>query len=668
MRLGIGIDTGGTYTDAVIYDFESSTVICTSKALTTRDNLETGIEEALDALDASLFPEVEIVALSTTLATNACVENKGGRAKLLFFGVDEKVFDMVGKNYGLSDKADVFFCDRSTDSNGTKAAEPEWEKLFASMNDWISDAESIGIVEVFAMNDGAELEKKAKQKLVEKCDIPVICGHELFYELNSIQRGASTLLNAKLVPIIQDFIASIKRSLASRDIKAPIAVVRSDSTLMSEDYSKQRPVETILSGPAASVIGGMSITCEADSIIVDMGGTTTDISIVRKGVPKVASNGVNIGKWRTFVHGVYIDTFGLGGDSTIRLINGKVTQEPRRMMPLSIAAHKWPEIICELRELVSSENLKHYPVYEFLSLVKDIKDDEVYTKEEKKLCTALHDGPLMIEKAALAVKRDIYTLNTKRLESEGIIMRIGLTPTDIMHIKGDFNAFNKEAPKLAVQYILRCLADETGKVVDESGFCDMVYDLIKLKLYTNIVRITLEDKYPDMMKNGLSPQLEWFITKSFEERNNEQRDFAFTLQSSLVGIGAPIHIFLPDVAKALGTKCVIPKHAGVANAIGAVVSNISASSCVEIRPSRDGSGYMVFGKERKYDVKSMEEAVEIAKAEVVNDAVKEARRRGITEDPEVSTDIKTNIVKTRRNDSVDLGTKVTATATGKITV
>ena len=250
MAIGIGIDTGGTYTDAVIYDFSNNNVICSSKALTTHGQLETGIINALSLLNQTYFSQVEIVALSTTLATNACVENKGGRAKLMFFGVDKKVFDMVGVNYGLTDKNDVYLCENSSDFNGSKAIEPDWDNLFDNLSDWLSDAQGLGIVEVFAMNNGAMLEKRAKEKVLERYDIPVVCGHELFYELNSIQRGSSTLLNAKLIPIIQQFIESIKKALSDKNIKAPIAIIRSDSTKMSEEYSRMKPVETIQIGRA----------------------------------------------------------------------------------------------------------------------------------------------------------------------------------------------------------------------------------------------------------------------------------------------------------------------------------------------------------------------------------------------------------------------------------
>jgi N-methylhydantoinase A/oxoprolinase/acetone carboxylase beta subunit len=135
------------------------------KPLQLTKKLEKGIINALSLLDNVYFPKVEIVALSTTLATNACVENKGGRAKLIFFGVDKKVFDMVGMNYGLTNKNDVYLCENSSDFNGSKAQEPNWDKLFMELESWMNDAEGLGIVEVFAMNNGAMLEKAAKKQV-----------------------------------------------------------------------------------------------------------------------------------------------------------------------------------------------------------------------------------------------------------------------------------------------------------------------------------------------------------------------------------------------------------------------------------------------------------------------------------------------------------------------
>lgn len=101
MKIAIGVDTGGTYTDAVLYDFDEKKILAGAKALTTKEDLCIGIANALDALPQELFARVRMVSLSTTLATNACVENKGGNAKLIFFGGDKVILDRYGAQYGL---------------------------------------------------------------------------------------------------------------------------------------------------------------------------------------------------------------------------------------------------------------------------------------------------------------------------------------------------------------------------------------------------------------------------------------------------------------------------------------------------------------------------------------------------------------------------------------
>lgn len=102
MKIGIGIDTGGTCTDAVVYQFENHKILAYAKTVTTKDNLSIGIGNALDGLPRDLVDKSEVIALSTTLATNACVEGKGGRAKLVMFGINPDTVRRVGNEYGLS--------------------------------------------------------------------------------------------------------------------------------------------------------------------------------------------------------------------------------------------------------------------------------------------------------------------------------------------------------------------------------------------------------------------------------------------------------------------------------------------------------------------------------------------------------------------------------------
>ena len=260
----------------------------------------------------------------------------------------------------------------------------------------------------------------AKRLFSERYDIPIIMGSELFSGLNSVQRGAGTLLNARLIPIIKDFLSSIKKALILRKIKAPVIIVRSDGSLMSEEFSVLRPVETILCGPASSVMGGMKLSGRGDCVIVDMGGTTTDVSLVKDGIPVKAHNGISIGGWKTFVRGVYIDTFGLGGDSAIWPQSKSLVIDSRRVIPISLLVQNHPEILGELEELLKEKSGHTKPIYEFYCLVRDITENEGYTEKERAFCRALKNRPLILRQAAESAGTDVYRLDMERLEAEGV--------------------------------------------------------------------------------------------------------------------------------------------------------------------------------------------------------------------------------------------------------
>ena len=671
MKYGIGIDTGGTYTDAVIYDFEEKKVLSAAKSLTTKGDLSRGIIGALDGLDPALRSRAEVIALSTTLATNACVENKGGRAKLIFIGVDGETMARVGKSYGFTAADELFFCPGSGSFDGKILPSVDYDALLHDTADWVKDAEGLGVVEMYAMNNGAVAEREAKRRLTEATGLPVVCGSELFSGLNSLQRGTGTLLNARLVPVITDFIASIKTALAERAITAPIVIVRSDGSLMSEAFSRSKPVETILCGPAASVLGGMRLADRRDCVIIDMGGTTTDVSLVKGGEPVRAGEGVQVGEWRTFVRGVFIDTFGLGGDSAVRPAKAGFELDTRRVVPISLLAKQYPHVKEELRALLRDVTWHTRPIYEYYTLLRPIEGRSGYTESEKVFCRALAEKPLLLREAAAAAGTDIYHLEQfERLEAEGVVIRAGLTPTDFMHLNGDFDRYDTEAARLAASFLMRSLGYDDTDEGAFRGFVNEVYEAVKRKLYRSVVRILLQDKYPRLRREGLDGQLMELVDRSWAEfRAGKGPGFfsvAFPTQAALVGIGAPIHIFLPDVAKALGADCVIPENAAVANAVGAVVGNVNAEVRVEIRPNfkPDGiDGYFVESSETHTWYKRRDDAA--AEAEKLARALveTEARARGIA--GEMSVTLRTEQRRgTSTTGSLDLGSVVIANALG----
>lgn len=670
MKIGIGIDTGGTYTDAVIYDFDEGKVLSAAKSLTTKEDLAKGISAAVEALDRELVMQASFASLSTTLATNACVEGKGGRAKLLFIGQDGGTLERVGGSFGLRSPDEIFVCGESGSFNGKVLPEVDWDRVENDTRQWLSDAESLGIVETYAINNGAVAEREAKRRFSSlHPDMPIVCSSELFNGLNSVRRGAGTLLNARLIPVINGFLAAIERSFKRLGISCPVMIVRSDGSLMNRAFSRTHPVETILCGPASSVLGGMALARSSDSIIVDMGGTTTDISLVKDGQAVRANEGISIGGWSTFVKGVFIDTFALGGDSALRCRGEDFVICPDRAVPLSLLSTRYPYVKDRLQQLLDSKITHTRPLHEFFTLVRDIENDAGWTEQEKALCRALKDGPLILRDAAQAVGLDIYYLKTERLEAEGVILRSGLTPTDIMHLTGDFGVYDAQAAVPAVRYILRCMGRRDEKE-DIEQFCRDVYDRIKKTLYCAIVRILLQNKYPSLKKNGLGKELEELISARWEELKEGKPgyfDFAFLSGARLVGIGAPTHIFLPDVAAALSTECIIPPNAGVANAVGAVSGSISASVDVEVKPDHNASGidgYFVYSALETQYFKDREAAVSRARELARQMALETAAQRGISSVAAVKISEKVNETFTSAGIQVDLGSVITAQAIG----
>ncbi len=664
MKIGIGIDTGGTYTDAVLYDFDAEEVLGAAKALTTREDLSKGILAALDRLPPEALAQASVLSLSTTLATNACVENKGGRAKLAFFGGNRKVIDELGGKYGLP-PADEILLEEGGPSAGAGGQEPDWELFRRRVQQSFQELDGAAILEMNAMNNGGRIERRARDIVREYFDIPVVCGHELFSELNCLQRGASTLLNAQLLPVIEEFLTAIRTAMHHRGLHPSTVIVRSDGSLMSEAFARLHPVETLLCGPAASVMGSAALTGEKNCIVVDMGGTTTDIALVRDGVPVKVTQGVRIGKWKTFVSGLYIKTVGLGGDSAVHYRDGSLVLEEYRVVPLCVVAARYPQVKESLRELAESGKRHTQSLHEHYLLVRDIEGQERYTPEERAFCRALGDGPLSRAQAATAVGKDVYSLDVARLLKEGVVQLCGLTPTDIMHLRGDFACYDAEASLLGARFVARNL----GITADELG--ELVYDEVRRKIYLNVVEALIENESPDRMQDGISAEMKQCILEQYDRQKagNAGGCLSVSLSTSfsLAGVGAPIRVFLPEVAQMLGARAVIPTHHEVANALGAVVGNVCVSRSVEVRPVagiEEIAGYVVYGSQPR-TFEDLEQAEAFARSEALEEAQKEARRRGAAGDVAATVELRRDEAQAS-GFTVYLGSTAVAQAVGGI--
>ncbi len=628
--IGLGIDTGGTCTDAVLFDMESRQVLSWGKTQTTKHNLEKGIDLAIGQLDQNYLESIEMVSLSTTLATNACVEGRGGRVKLLFIGVDQKVVEETYEKYGFTSTEDMIFMP----GEPREGYEPDFDFLEKLAKDGaFQGAGGIAISQLYAGKNGGAYEQQAKEILEKYHEVPIICAYNLFTDLNAITRGAGAYLNAQLIPLIEDFLMAVKSVLKKRQINAPVYIVRSDGSLMNESFTRKNPVETLLCGPAASALGGAYLADASDALIIDIGGTTTDVAIMNQHMLKSVEEGIDIGSWKTFVKGMYVDTFGLGGDSGIKIEQRKMVLADYRLMPVCMAADADPSLRERILNGCSMKAYSWVVPYEGFFFVKEIDESLDYEEYEKALVRELKKGPLRLQEAADAIGMDFYSMNTERLEYEGAIIRFGLTPTDMMHVRGQFTAYDAEASAAAFEWLSRYLA------VDMESLLDLTFEKVTERLYRNLVRILMENgsgKY----RNGVPQEVLDFLTETYYVKPTEKGQLiksatgewkgfngmvpSFTTHYTLVGVGAPTHVFLPYVAELLNAKCVLPEYARVANALGTLAGRISVTKKAEIRLCPEEAGdYEVFLDGERMVFSECEEA-EAAVLEYLKKMAKEA--------------------------------------------
>ncbi|MGQ9501009.1 MAG: hydantoinase/oxoprolinase N-terminal domain-containing protein, partial [Anaerolineae bacterium] len=274
MALLLGIDTGGTYTDAVLFD-DVDGVIASAKALTTKYDLTVGIREAVDRVlaDVRLVPLVRLVSLSTTLATNAVVEGQGAPICLLLIGYPPDALDYEGLGQVMKGNPVIFIRGGHT-VTGEEQAPLDLAAVRQAIEENAARVAAFAVSGYFAVRN-PEHELKVRQLIREVTDLPVTCGHELSSNLNAPRRALTTALNARLIPFLRQLIIAVRTLLGEKGVRAPLMVVKGDGSLVEAQVALERPVETILSGPAASVVGARYLSGEHELVVVEMWGTST---------------------------------------------------------------------------------------------------------------------------------------------------------------------------------------------------------------------------------------------------------------------------------------------------------------------------------------------------------------------------------------------------------
>ena len=661
MTIALGIDTGGTYTDAVLINSQTGEICSTAKSLTTRHDLSIGVNQAIQAAlknGQKVIPpdSISMVALSTTLATNAIAEGHGAPVCLILIGYDPNLIRQYRFEHDLVTR-DIAFIDGGHDIGGNEIMPLDEQAAEKAIKNRCDHVEAFAVSGYFgALNPTHEL--RVRQLITGISGLPVTCGHGLSTRFNSIKRATTVALNARLIPIIQDLIANVRSVLVRLDIAAPLMIVKGDGSLVRAQWAMQRPIETVLSGPAASAVGAFELAGKQDVWAVDVGGTTTDIVELCKGRPKLNSEGANVGGWRTMVEAVDVNTSGLGGDSHIhRGPENDVLIGPKRVVPLCKLASEHPEVMPAIARHAKTHYYKDNADLFVLSGRKP-KHQQFNPKDEA-LLTLLQDGP---RSWIMLVERNFrsdpwLSKRIENLQETGLVQLAGFTPTDALHVLQRFEQWNSDASRRGAEI----LASRSDGSIEE--FCKTVILSVSKQLAAAVITRAIQDEGASAQWEK-EPTARIFLDRALEDVRENQIDCKITLQRPIVALGAPVNSYMPAAAEKLNTRLIIPDHAEVANAIGAVSGGVIQRHKLLIRPRKAGLKFRLHLTEGSKDFSDLESAVQYAREFMLPHAEALAQQAG-ADQVEIKMDRKDNTAKVKGQQVVYLGTELIFTAVGR---
>jgi len=586
MTLLLGIDTGGTYTDAVLVDDDADAVVAKAKSLTTRPDLSDGIGAAIDIVlhdSGAAAQDIAMVSLSTTLATNALVEGQGGRVALIFIGFDAAELQKADLAEALGDDP-VVFIDGGHSHSGSAIAPLDTDTLRASLDPISDGLTGVAIASRFATRN-PEHEITARDMVRQMLGVPVTCSHELSQALGGPKRALTAVLNARLIGMIDRLIDATETHLIKRGIDARLMVVRGDGALISADLARERPIETILSGPAASIAGAQWLTGAQSALVSDIGGTTTDVCVLKDGLPKIDPQGAKVGKYRTMVEAVAMRTFGLGGDSEVSIcagLSGGLVLGPRRVMPVSLLAKNFPDTVhgaldraMALGAPPSEATRFVVPQYRELPIGLDPREATVAAR--------LLDGP---NRWSDAVQSRIEEPALGRLVQRGFVMIAGVTPSDASHVLGRLNDWDRDAAHKALTLFAQQRIGSGDRVSNgpDALATSIIDQLTKQTSWAILETAFAEDGWAEpavMARHSL-------VTSGLKKHHQTVR-LDVGIAMPVIGLGASAQSYYGAVGDAVGCPTILPDDGGVANAIGAVVGQVSIHAEGSVTSAGEGA-------------------------------------------------------------------------------
>lgn len=623
----LGVDTGGTYTDAVVLDEAADVVVASAKALTSRPDLAVGVGAAIDAAlaQAAIDPaHVAMVSLSTTLATNALVEGQGGRVALVFIGFDPAELGRAGLEDALRGDPVIALAGGHSHAGG-EVAPLDLDVLAEAVRGLDAGVTGFAVAASFATRN-AEHEVAARDLIREMTGKPVTCSHELSSALGGPKRALTAVLNARLIGMIDGLISACENHLAHVGIDARLMVVRGDGALVSADVAREKPIETILSGPAASIAGASWLTGEDNALVSDIGGTTTDVCLLQGGRPKIDPQGARVGPYRTMVEAVAMRTTGLGGDSEVHVVEGLgagLRLGPRRLMPIALAAEKFPELVhgvldrCLANDIPPSDGGRFaVPMFTTLPEGLDYRETTVASR--------LINGPIRVSEVAVSRMENPALM---RLVTRGMVMIAGVTPSDASHVLGRVDAWDVEAANKALTLFARRRVGSGDRLgAGPEQMAQMIID----QLTTQTVDCLLQAAFDEDGWERADVLASHPLTFAGMDQRKGIVQMDLRLGVPVIGLGASAGAYYGAVGSRLNTRMILPEHAGVANAIGAVVGQVAMHASGTVTSPGPGA-FAVHLPDGLTQFSSSDEAMNTLETALRDEAGDTARAAGVEE-------------------------------------
>ncbi|MDX8540686.1 hydantoinase/oxoprolinase family protein [Mesorhizobium abyssinicae] len=650
----LGIDTGGTYTDAVLWSeseraqhgSNTGEILAKAKALTTRHDLAVGISGAVDAVlrKAGTNPaDIKLVSMSTTLATNALVEGQGGRVALIMIGFSEVDIGRDGLKAALGTDP-VVFCRGGHNVHGNTAG-LDLSALDKVLPELAESVSGFAVCAYFATRNPSH-EIAAAKLIRDRTGLPVTSSHELSSKLGGPRRALTTLLNARLISMIDRLVAATEGFLKKRKIVAPLMVVRGDGALVSAAFARQRPIETILSGPAASLVGARHMTGLNNAVVSDIGGTTTDVTVLDNGRPRLDQEGATVGGLRTMIEAVAMHTYGLGGDSEVKLEDGaldpKILLGPRRLVPLALAGMSHSEaVVAELERQLRSPNSGRL---DGRFAVRTGMPDRLaagLTSPEARLYETIGSVPIALDRL-LTTNAQRATLD--RLVSRGLVQIAGFTPSDAAHVLGKQSNWDSNTARLGADLFAR---KRDGRGMPIAASVEALSETVLLTLTRSSVECILETGFTEDGLDGAATVAHALVQRAVDGRPGIAL-LNVKLDRPVIGLGASAPVHYLGLPTLIGNACVVPEDTDVANALGAVVGHVRVSAEAHVSQPEQGLFRLAAGG-KVGDFLDEATAIAAAEADARASVALLAREAG-TDDPQidVSTEFRVSTVEGQR--------------------